>query len=110
MIFLPGVLTAQTSPTFGRGVGMDVVKSSIEKIAAWPTSSASPARALRSRSRFRYLAIIPSGRCQWRRGASHPSGKSARTHPAGRRFGTERIEHVQGTPVYRRRGSLLPIV
>ena len=54
LIFLPGFSTAEkVTNVSGRGVGMDVVKTNIEKIGGTVDMQTSRARAPRSRSRFR---------------------------------------------------------
>jgi len=95
----------------GRGVGMDVVKSHIEKIGGVVDVFSQPGEGSTVKIRIPLtLAIIP--------GLVITSG--------GERFGIpqvsllelirlegdtvgKHIEHVHGTPVYRRRGSLLPV-
>ncbi len=112
LIFLPGFSTAKTVTNFsGRGVGMDVVKSHIEKIGGVVDVFSRLGEGATVKIRIPLtLAIIP--------GLVITSG--------GERFVIPRvsllelirleadqsgkhIEYVHGTPVYRRRGSLLPI-
>jgi two-component system chemotaxis sensor kinase CheA len=112
LIFLPGFSTSQTVTNIsGRGVGMDVVKSHVEKIGGVVDvfSQAGEGSTVKIKIPLT-LAIIP--------GLVVTSG--------GQRFvipqvsllelirveggaSEKRIEHVHGTPVYRRRGSLLPV-
>jgi two-component system chemotaxis sensor kinase CheA len=112
LIFHPGFSTAKTvTNVSGRGVGMDVVKSRIEKIGGVVDLFSRPGEGTTVKLKIPLtLAIIP--------GLVITSG--------GERFvisqvsllelirlegdaSDKRIEHVHGTPVYRRRGSLLPI-
>jgi two-component system chemotaxis sensor kinase CheA len=112
LIFLPGFSTVQKVTNLsGRGVGMDVVKSHIEKIGGVVDVFSRPGEGSTVKIRIPLtLAIIP--------GLVITSG--------GERFiipqvsllelirlddesSGKHIEYVHGTPVYRRRGSLLPI-
>jgi two-component system, chemotaxis family, sensor kinase CheA len=112
LIFQPGFSTAQTVTNFsGRGVGMDVVKSHIEKIGGVVDLSSRLGEGATVKIRIPLtLAIIPGlvitsggerfvipqvSLLELIRLESDASGKH--------------IEYVHGTPVYRRRGSLLPI-
>jgi two-component system chemotaxis sensor kinase CheA len=112
LIFLPGFSTAQTVTNIsGRGVGMDVVKSHIEKIGGVVDLFSRPGEGTTIKIRIPLtLAIIP--------GLIIASGGERFVIPQvsllelirleGDAAG-KHIEHVHGTPVYRRRGSLLPI-
>ena len=112
LIFEPGFSMAKKITNIsGRGVGMDVVKSHIEKIGGVVDVFSQPGEGSTVKIRIPLtLAIIP--------GLVITSG--------GERFGIpqvsllelirlegdtvgKHIEHVHGTPVYRRRGSLLPV-
>jgi two-component system, chemotaxis family, sensor kinase CheA len=112
LIFQPGFSTAQTVTNFsGRGVGMDVVKSHIEKIGGVVDIFSRLGEGATVKIRIPLtLAIIPGlvitsggerfvipqvSLLELIRLESDASGKH--------------IEYVHGTPVYRRRGSLLPI-
>ena len=112
LIFLPGFSTAQAVTNIsGRGVGMDVVKSHIEKIGGIVDLFSRPGEGTTVKIRIPLtLAIIP--------GLIIVSGGERFVIPQvsllelirieGDSTG-KHIEHVHGTPVYRRRGSLLPI-
>jgi len=122
LLFQPGFSTAQTVTNLsGRGVGMDVVKSRIEKIGGIVDVFSRPGEGTTVKIKIPLtLAIIPglvisSGGERFvipqvsllelirlEGGASEKS--SAEKSPA-----EKHIEYVQGTPVYRRRGGLLPI-
>jgi two-component system chemotaxis sensor kinase CheA len=124
LIFLPGFSTAEAvTNVSGRGVGMDVVKSHIEKIGGLVdlTSRRGEGSTVKIKIPLT-LAIIPglvitAGN---QRSAPRPGAGS------GERFvipqvslvelirledqiAHPKIERIHGTPVYRRRGSLLPI-
>jgi two-component system chemotaxis sensor kinase CheA len=112
LIFLPGFSTVETVTNLsGRGVGMDVVKSHIEKIGGIVDVFSRPGEGATVKIKIPLtLAIIP--------GLVITSGGERFVIPQVslleliRLEGSspeKRIEHVHGTPVYRRRGSLLPI-
>ena len=112
LVFLPGFSTArQVSSISGRGVGMDVVKTNIEKIGGTVDLVSRLAQGTTVRIRIPLtLAIVP--------GLVVTSG--------GERFiipqislleliridaskAKSQIERIDGVPVYRRRGNLLPL-
>ena len=112
LIFQPGFSTAPVVTNFsGRGVGMDVVKSHIEKIGGVVDIFSRPGEGATVKIRIPLtLAIIP--------GLVITSGGERFVIPQASllellRLESEasgkHIEYVHGTPVYRRRGSLLPI-
>jgi two-component system chemotaxis sensor kinase CheA len=112
LIFEPGFSTAKTVTNIsGRGVGMDVVKSHIEKIGGVVDVLSRPGEGATVKIRIPLtLAIIP--------GLVITSGGERFVIPQvsllelirleGDSTG-KHIEYVHGTPVYRRRGSLLPL-
>ncbi|HEY1951132.1 MAG TPA: chemotaxis protein CheW [Bryobacteraceae bacterium] len=112
LIFLPGFSTAESVTNLsGRGVGMDVVKSNIEKIGGVIDVFSRPGEGITVKIKIPLtLAIIP--------GLVITSGGERFVIPQvsllelicleGDSQG-KRIEHVHGAPVYRRRGNLLPI-
>jgi len=112
LIFLPGFSTMQVVTNLsGRGVGMDVVKSHIEKIGGVVDifSRAGEGTTVKIRIPLT-LAIIP--------GLVITSGGERFVIPQvsllelirlNEDSSDKRIEYVHGTPVYRRRGNLLPI-
>jgi two-component system chemotaxis sensor kinase CheA len=112
LIFEPGFSLAKTVTNIsGRGVGMDVVKSHIEKIGGVVDVFSRPGEGAKFKIRIPLtLAIIP--------GLVITSGGERFVIPQVSLLelirlegdsGGKHIEYVQGTPVYRRRGSLLPI-
>jgi two-component system chemotaxis sensor kinase CheA len=111
-IFQAGFSTAQTITNLsGRGVGMDVVKSHIEKIGGVVDIFSRPGQSTTVKIRIPLtLAIIP--------GLVITSGGERFVIPQVSLLELIRleadslgkhIEYVHGTPVYRRRGTLLPV-
>jgi two-component system chemotaxis sensor kinase CheA len=113
LIFAPGFSTAaQVTNVSGRGVGMDVVRTNIEKIGGSVDIQSVLHRGTTLRIKIPLtLAIIPA----------------LVVTTAGERFAIpqvnllelvrldgeardSKIEYIHGTPVYRLRGSLLPLV
>jgi len=112
LIFQPGFSTAQAvTKVSGRGVGMDVVKSNIEKIGGVVDIFNRPGEGSTVKLKIPLtLAIIP--------GLVITSGGERFVIPQVSLLelirlegdsSEKHIEQVHGTPVYRRRGSLLPI-
>ncbi|HEY6925789.1 MAG TPA: chemotaxis protein CheA, partial [Steroidobacteraceae bacterium] len=113
LVFLPGFSTAHTvTNVSGRGVGMDVVKTNIERIGGTVDLSSIPGQGTTLRVRIPLtLAIVPalvvvSGKHRFAIPQANLlelvrlEGEAARTG----------IESVHGTPVHRLRGRLLPLV
>lgn len=119
LLFLPGFSTAERVTSIsGRGVGLDVVKTNIEKIGGVVDLASRAGEGTSMKIKIPLtLAIIPGlvvtvGDCR-------SGGRQERfvipqvsllelirlEGDAGRR----QIECIHGTPVYRRRGVLLPI-
>ncbi len=113
LIFLPGFSTAErVTQLSGRGVGMDVVRTNVEKIGGTVTIDSRPGQGTVVRMKIPLtLAIIPA----------------LTVTSAGDRFAIPQvnllelvrlegeqarggIERVHGAPVYRLRGNLLPLV
>ncbi len=112
LIFHPGFSTAQTiTNVSGRGVGMDVVKAHVDRIGGVVDLSSRPGEGTVIRLKIPLtLAIIP--------GLVVSSGGERFVIPQVSLLELVRlegdstsrsIEDVHGTPVYRRRGSLLPL-
>jgi two-component system chemotaxis sensor kinase CheA len=112
LIFQPGFSTAQVVTNIsGRGVGMDVVKSHIEKIGGIVDVSSRPGEGTTVKIRIPLtLAIIPGlvvasgGEC-----FVIPQVSLLELIRLDRDSSEKHIEFVHGTPVYRRRGTLLPV-
>ncbi|QGG94756.1 chemotaxis protein CheA [Actinomarinicola tropica] len=113
LIFLPGFSTAEVvTNVSGRGVGMDVVKTNIERIGG--TLDVTTERGQGSTFRIKIpltLAIIPAlvVGCGEERFAIPQVSLLELVRIDGARLGTE-IEWIHGAPVHRLRGRLLPVV
>jgi two-component system chemotaxis sensor kinase CheA len=113
LIFLPGLSTAdQITNLSGRGVGMDVVKSSIEKIGGTVEAQSRLGRETTVRIKIPLtLAIIPA--LMVTSGGGHYAVPQANLLEIVRLDGMQGhtgIEWVLNAPVYRLRGILLPLV
>ena len=110
LIFLPGFSTAESvSNISGRGVGMDVVKTNIEKIGGTIDidSHVGQGTALKIKIPLT-LAIIPAliiscGHLRYAIPQVNLIELARLEEPSS-------IEYIQGSPVYRLRGNLLPLV
>ena len=112
LVFLPGFSTADRVTHFsGRGVGMDVVRANIEKIGGTVDIDSRPTRGTSVKMKIPLtLAIIPA--------LTVTAGGDRYVIPqvnlvelfhieAGR--AEKEIELIHGAPVYRLRGTLLPL-
>ncbi|MEE9148145.1 MAG: chemotaxis protein CheW, partial [Candidatus Tectomicrobia bacterium] len=113
LIFTPGFSTAETvTNVSGRGVGMDVVKSNIERINGTidVQSQVGKWTAIKIKSPLT-LAIIPAlmVRCARDRYAIPQVSLVELVRLEGEAAYTK-IEIIHGAPVYRLRGNLLPLV
>ncbi len=110
LIFLPGFSTAETvSNISGRGVGMDVVKTQIEKIGGMVDMSTEVGKSTTCRIKIPLtLAIIPVVivGCRSERFAI-PQTNLLEVIRLDKNL---QVENVHETPVVRLRGNLLPIV
>ena len=113
LIFLPGFSTAEkVTNVSGRGVGMDVVKTNVEKIGGTVDVQSTPGRGTSVRVRIPLtLAIIPAliVTCGGERFAIPQVSLSELVRLDVEQSATK-IERVHGAPVYRLRGRLLPLV
>jgi two-component system chemotaxis sensor kinase CheA len=113
LVFLPGYSTAAAVTNIsGRGVGMDVVKSSIEKIGG--TVDLQPKKGQGTTLRIRIpltLAIIPAliVVTDGDRYAIPQVNLLELVRLEGEQARTA-VEHIHDTKVYRLRGNLLPLV
>ena len=113
LIFLPGFSTAERVTQFsGRGVGMDVVRTNIEKIGGSVDLESVPGQGTTIRTKIPLtLAIIPAliVTTGGERFAIPQVSllELVRLEPERARQG---IERLHGVPVYRLRGALLPLV
>lgn len=113
LIFLPGFSTAeQVSQLSGRGVGMDVVKTNLERIGGSVEVRSEVGKGTTLLIRIPLtLAIIPALMvlCDGERYAIPQVNllELVQLHSDGKRVP---IEYILGVPVYRLRGNLLPLV
>lgn len=113
LVFLPGLSTAAAvTSVSGRGVGMDVVKTNIERIGGSIDLQSIPGKGTTLKIKIPLtLAILPAlmitsgGECF---AIPQISLVELVRLEAGR--SSAGIELVQGVPVYRLRGSLLPLI
>ncbi len=113
LIFLPGFSTArQVTNVSGRGVGMDVVRTNVEKIGGKVELDSQPGRGTTVRMRIPLtLAIIPAliVRSLGQSFALPQSALSELVHISGEEA-KQAIEWMEDAPVYRLRGHFLPLV
>ena len=113
LIFLPGFSTAEkVTNVSGRGVGMDVVKTNVEKIGGLVDLQSTPGRGTTVRVKIPLtLAIIPAlvVTCARERYAIPQVNLLELVRLEAEEARTA-IEMVHGVPVYRLRGRLLPLV
>ena len=113
LIFLPGLSTAkQVTKVSGRGVGMDVVRTNIEKIGGSIDLQSRLGRGTTIKIKIPLtLAIIPAlvVVCHGQRFAI-PQVNLVELVRLEEGAAEQKIEFVQGAPVYRLRGKLLPLV
>ena len=113
LLFLPGLSTAHTVTNIsGRGVGMDVVKTNIEKISGTVDiqSAARTGTTIKIKIPLT-LAIIPallvmSGRERF----AIPQVSLVELVRLEGETASSRIETIHGAQVYRLRGTLLPLI
>lgn len=113
LIFAPGFSTAeQVTSVSGRGVGMDVVKTNIEKISGTIDLQSRPGRGTTIKIKIPLtLAIIPA--LVVTNDGDRYAIPQVSLLELLRLDGAEakhKIEYVHGAPVYRLRGKLLPLV
>jgi len=113
LIFLPGFSTAEkVTNVSGRGVGMDVVKTNVEKIGGTVDVQSTPGKGTTVRVKIPLtLAIIPAliVTCGGDRYAI-PQVSLLELVRVEAEQATTAVEMVHGVPVYRLRGRLLPLV
>jgi len=123
LVFLPGLSTAeQVSNVSGRGVGMDVVKTNIEKIGGSVDLSGKIGEGTTIRIKIPLtLAIIPGLVVTVRNHETKSNAESEERFVIPQasllelvclegKEGRKQIETIHDTLVYRRRGKLLPLV
>ena len=113
LIFSPGFSTAQqVSAVSGRGVGMDVVKTNIEKIGGAVDLKSEKDQGTCIRLRIPLtLAIVPALIVRYRADRfAIPQVKLVELVRVDVSESNQKIEFLQGRPVFRLRGTLLPLV
>lgn len=113
LIFKAGFSTAAAvTNVSGRGVGMDVVKTNIEKIGGVIDVSSEFGKGTTTRIKIPLtLAIIPALLVRGNENMfAIPQVNLLELVRLDREQAAERLETIQGTPVYRLRGDLLPLV
>ncbi|MGA7343782.1 MAG: chemotaxis protein CheA, partial [Terracidiphilus sp.] len=113
LIFLPGFSTAaKVTNVSGRGVGMDVVRTNVERIGGKVEIDSRAGKGTTLRLRIPLtLAIIPAliVRSLEQSFALPQGALSELVHIPAERAATA-IEWIQNAPLYRLRGRLLPLV
>lgn len=113
LIFLPGFSTAEkVSSISGRGVGMDVVRTNIERVGGTVTVESTLGSGTTVRLQVPLtLAILPALICRAAGGRyAVPRGNLRSVISVSRDDQSRRVEYVYGAPVLWDRGALVPIV
>jgi two-component system chemotaxis sensor kinase CheA len=113
LIFLPGFSTAAAvTNVSGRGVGMDVVKTNVEKIGGKVEIESRPGKGTTLRMRIPLtLAIIPALIVRSvEQSFALPQGALSELVHVPPEQAAAAIEWMEGAPLYRLRGKLLPLV
>ena len=113
LVFLPGFSTAATvTNVSGRGVGMDVVRTNVEKIGGKVEIDSRSGHGTTLRMRIPLtLAIIPAlivGSLN--QSFALPQGSLSELVHIPPERSAAAIEWIEGAPLYRLRGRLLPLV
>jgi two-component system, chemotaxis family, sensor kinase CheA len=113
LVFMPGFSTAAAvTNVSGRGVGMDVVRTNVEKIGGKVEIDSRVGKGTTLRLRIPLtLAIIPAliVRTLSQSFAVPQGSLSELVHISAEQSG-KAIEWIEGAPLYRLRGNLLPLV
>ena len=113
LIFLPGFSTAKTvTNVSGRGVGMDVVRTNVEKIGGKVEIDSRAGKGTTLRLRIPLtLAIIPALIVRSvRQSFALPQGALSELVHVPVEQAATMIEWIEDAPLYRLRGKLLPLV
>ncbi|MGZ3650561.1 MAG: hybrid sensor histidine kinase/response regulator [Bdellovibrionota bacterium] len=112
IIFMPGFSTAsQVTAVSGRGVGMDVVKTNIEKIGGTVEISSSEGKGTSLRLKIPLtLAIVPALIVRQEAFRYAISLLAVVELVRVDADSAEKVEQLQGYPIFRLRGELLPLV
>ena len=113
LIFMPGFSTAErVTNVSGRGVGMDVVKTNVEKIGGTVDVQSKTGHGTTLKLKIPLtLAIIPAlvVTCSRERFAIPQVNLLELVRLEGEQARAS-VEHIHGAPVYRLRGNILPLV
>jgi two-component system chemotaxis sensor kinase CheA len=113
LVFLPGFSTAAAvTNVSGRGVGMDVVRTNVEKIGGKVELESRPGKGTTMRMRIPLtLAIIPALIVRSvEQSFALPQGALSELVHVPPEQAEASIESLEGAPLYRLRGKLLPLV
>ena len=113
LVFLPGLSTAATvTNVSGRGVGMDVVRTNVEKIGGKVEIDSRAGKGTTLRMRIPLtLAIIPALIVRsMKQSFALPQGALLELVHVPPEQAAKAIEWLEGAPLYRLRGKLLPLV
>jgi len=113
LVFLPGFSTASTvTNVSGRGVGMDVVRTNVEKIGGKVEIDSRVGKGTTLRMRIPLtLAIIPALIVRsMEQSFALPQGALLELVHVPPEQAAKAIEWLEGAPLYRLRGKLLPLV
>jgi two-component system, chemotaxis family, sensor kinase CheA len=113
LIFLPGFSTAAAvTNVSGRGVGMDVVRTNVEKIGGKVELDSRPGKGTTMRLRIPLtLAIIPALIVRSvNQSFALPQGALSELVHIPRDQVRTAIEWIENAPLYRLRGKLLPLI
>ena len=113
LIFLPGFSTAEAvTNVSGRGVGMDVVRTNVEKIGGKVEIESRPGKGTTLRLRIPLtLAIVPALIVNsLKQSFALPQGALSELVHFPPERAPSAIEWMEGAPLYRLRGQLLPLI
>ena len=113
LIFLPGFSTAEAvTNVSGRGVGMDVVRTNVEKIGGKVEIDSRPGKGTVLRLRIPLtLAIVPALIVHsLKQSFALPQGALSELVHLPPERAASAIEWMEGVPLYRLRGQLLPLI
>ncbi len=113
LIFLPGFSTAEAvTNVSGRGVGMDVVRTNVEKIGGKVEIDSRAGKGTTLRLRIPLtLAIIPALIVRsLNQSFALPQGALSELVHIPPERASAAFEYMEGTPLYRLRGQLLPLI
>jgi two-component system chemotaxis sensor kinase CheA len=113
LIFLPGFSTAEAvTNVSGRGVGMDVVRTNVEKIGGKVEIDSRPGKGTTLRLRIPLtLAIVPALIVHsLEQSFALPQGALSELVHIPPERAASAIEWMEGAPLYRLRGQLLPLI